>query len=148
MHTFPPTKTLEMAYRIRRVDYYLVTVKDEPGEAYNFLSQLASLGVNLLAFTAIPTGPGSAQLTLFPESSVNFQNKAKLAGLKYFGPTPAFLVNGDDELGALVHVHDALYRARINIYASSGVTDGKGEYGYIMYLKPEDYERAAKVLGI
>ena len=137
-----------MAYQIRRVDYYYVTVKDEPGEAYKFLSQLASLGISLLAFTAVPVGPDASQLTLFPESSVNFQQKAKMAGLKFLGPHHAFLVNGDDELGALVEVHDALFRSRINIYASSGVTDGKGEYGYIMYLKPEDYERAAKALGI
>jgi len=137
-----------MAYQIRRVDYYYVTVKDEPGEAYNFLSQLADLGINLLAFTAVPTGPGSSQLTLFPESSMNFQQKAKLAGVKYLGPHHALLINGDDTLGALVQVHDALARARINIYASSGVTDGKGEYGYIIYLRPDDYERATQVLSI
>ena len=137
-----------MAYQIRRVDYYYVTVKDEPGEAYKFLSHLASLGINLLAFTAVPSGQNSAQLTLFPESSLNFQQKAKQAGLAYYGPHHAFLVNGDDELGALVEIHNVLFNARINISASSGVTDGKGEYGYVMYLKPEDYDRAAKALGI
>ncbi|MBK6904785.1 MAG: hypothetical protein IPH04_18760 [Saprospirales bacterium] len=137
-----------MAYQIRRVDYYFVTVKDEPGEAYKFLSQLAGLGINLLAFTAVPSGQNSAQLTLFPESSLNFQQKAKVAGLEYYGPHHAFLVHGDDELGALVEIHNKLFHARVNISASSGVTDGKGEYGYIMYLKPEDYERAAKALGI
>lgn len=137
-----------MAYQIRRVDYYFVTVKDEPGEAYKFLSQLASLGINLLAFTAVPAGENSAQLTLFPESSLNFQQKAKLAGLKYYGPHHAFLVHGDDELGALVDIHNKLYSARINISASSAVTDGKGDYGYLMYINPEDYDRAAKVLGI
>ena len=137
-----------MAYKIRRVDYYYVTVKDQPGEAYKILSQLASMGINLLAFTAIPTGPNSAQLTLFPDSSANFEKKSKLAGMNYIGPHHALMVIGDDELGALANVHDLLYRANINIYASTGVTDGKNEFGYIMYLKPEDYERAAKTLGI
>ena len=42
-----------MPYRIRRVEYYYTTVEDQPGEAYKLLSRLASLGVNLLAFTAV-----------------------------------------------------------------------------------------------
>lgn len=137
-----------MAYKIRRVDYYYVTVKDEPGVAYQFLSQLADLGINLMAFTAIPTGASSAQMTLFPESSLNFQQKAKLAGLSYLGPHHAFLANGDDRLGALVEVHDLLYKARVNIFASYGVTTSPGEFGYLIYVKPEDYEHAAKALGI
>lgn len=137
-----------MAHQIRRVDYYNVSVKDEPGEAYRFLSQLADLGINLLAFTAVPTGQNSAQLTLFPESSMHFQQKAKQAGLPFVGPNPAFLINGDDRLGALVELHDALFKARVNIIASSGVTDGQGKFGYVMYIAPNDYERAAKALGV
>mgnify|MGYP000025312388 CR=1 FL=1 len=38
----------------------------------------------------------------------------------------------DRELGALVDVHEKLARANINIYASSGVADGRGSYGYVM----------------
>jgi hypothetical protein len=34
-----------MAFKIRRVDYFYTTVKDEPGEAYKVLSLLAGLGV-------------------------------------------------------------------------------------------------------
>jgi hypothetical protein len=36
----------------------------------------------------------------------------------------------------------------VNVYASSGVTDGVGGYGYILYVKPEAYDRAARVLGV
>jgi hypothetical protein len=55
-----------MALRIRPVEYFYMNVKDEPGAAYRILSQLSGLGVNLLAFTAVPTGPSRAQLALFP----------------------------------------------------------------------------------
>ena len=55
-----------MAYTIRRLDYFYATVPDRPWEAHELLSQLAGLGVNLLALTAVPTGPESTQLTLFP----------------------------------------------------------------------------------
>ena len=55
-----------MAYRIRRVEYFHATVVDEPGEAYKVLSALAGLGVNLVAFTAVPVGPDRTQLTALP----------------------------------------------------------------------------------
>jgi hypothetical protein len=42
---------------VRRVDYFSTTVKDQPGEAYQLLTTLADLGINLLAFTAVPIGP-------------------------------------------------------------------------------------------
>ncbi len=40
--------------KIRRVDYFYVSVKDEPGQAFKVLQQMADLGVNMLAFAAYP----------------------------------------------------------------------------------------------
>jgi len=57
-------------------------------------------------------------------------------------------VQGDDELGALAKVHERIYRANVNVYASSGVSDGYGKYGHLIYVRPEDYERAAKALEV
>ena len=45
-----------MIFNIRKVCYFNTTVEDRPGEAYKLLSALADIGVNLLAFTAIPIG--------------------------------------------------------------------------------------------
>ena len=56
-----------MGNRISRVFYFHASVMDEPGEAYKVLSALAGLGVNLVAFTAIPVGPDRTQITLFPD---------------------------------------------------------------------------------
>jgi hypothetical protein len=135
-----------MAYHFRRADYFYVTVEDEPGEAYELLSQLASLGVNLLAMMAVPVGPLRTQLTLFPEDPARMVESARRAGLTLDGPYPALLVQGDDELGALVGVHNRLHRAHVNVYASTAVTDGKGAYGYILYVRPDEYDRAMKAL--
>jgi hypothetical protein len=137
-----------MAFSIRRVDYFYATVKDEPGEAYKLLSLLASLGINLLAVTAIPYGPMNTQLTLFPEDTGKLRSEALKAGLKLEGPQPAFLIQGDDKLGALVEVHMKLYDANVNVYASSGVSNGKGSYGYIIYVRPDDFQRAVTALGV
>ena len=137
-----------MATSIRRAEYFYTTVRDEPGEAYKLLSRLADLRIDLLAFTAIPVGPMHTQLTLFPEDALRLRSEAEKTGLVLDGPHPAFLVQGDDELGALAGIHVKLYEARINVYASTGVTDGRGCFGYVLYIRPEDYESAVTALGV
>jgi len=137
-----------MANTIRRVEYFHATAVDQPGEAYRVLSTLAALGVDLLAFTAVPVGPDCTQLTLFPADPARLASEAGKARLELDGPHPALLLQGDDELGALVDAHEKLYRAAVNVYASNGVSDGAGKYGYVIYVREEDCERAAKALGI
>jgi hypothetical protein len=137
-----------MAYRIRRVEYFHATVVDEPGEAYKVLSALAGLGVDLVAFTAVPVGPDRTQLTVFPEDPGKLRSEAQKAGMGLDGPHRALLVQGDDELGALASVHEKIYRASVNVYASSAIADGAGKYGHLIYVRPEDFERAAKALEI
>jgi hypothetical protein len=137
-----------MASKIRRVEYFHATVVDEPGEAYKVLHALAGLGVNLLAFTAVPVGPDRTQITVFPEDPGKMRSEAQKAGMALDGPHRALLVQGDDELGVLATVHEKLYRADVNVYASSAIADGFGKYGHLIYVRPEDYERAAKALAV
>jgi hypothetical protein len=137
-----------MAFNIRRVSYYYASVKDEPGAAYRILSQLSGLGVNLLAFTAIPVGPTRAQLALFPEDTGKLVAAAGRAGLPLDGPHGALLMQGDDELGAFAGIHQRLFEAGIDVYASSGVTDGRGSFGYVVYVREDQFERAAEALGV
>jgi hypothetical protein len=133
---------------IRRVDYFITTIRDRPGEGYKLLAQLAEMGLNLVAFTAVPVGPSSTQLTLFPEDTGRMASAAQRAGMMLDGPHPAFLVQGDDKLGALAQIHQELHRANVNISASTGVTDGRGSFGYLIYVRSEDCDRAAAALGI
>ena len=137
-----------MAFKIRRVDYFYTTVKDQPGEAYKLLSLLAGEGIKLLAFTAVPFGPMTTQLTIFPEDTGKLTSEARKSGVVMDGPQPALLVQGDDSLGALAEVHMKLYEANVNVFASSGVADGRGSYGYVIYVKPDDYERAVAALQV
>jgi len=135
-----------MGVTVRCVDYFYVTVQDEPGQAYKLLSELASAEVNLLAFGVVPMGTAETQLTLFPEHTGYLANVIDKLGLIMHGPRSAILVQGDDQLGALTEMHRKLSDAGINIYASNGVTDGRGGYGYIIYLRPEDLKRASDLL--
>ncbi len=137
-----------MAAAIKKVDYYYCSVEDHPGEAYKLLSFLAKVGVNLHAFTCVPTGPLRTQFTIFPEDSSKLVVEAKKANIHLDGPNPAFLVLGDDEIGALVDIHQKLFEAKVNIYSSNAVTDGRGGFGYVLYVNPDQYKTASKVLEV
>ena len=135
-----------MAFTISSVEYYYANVRDELGAAYRVLSQLAELGVNLLAFTVVPSGPALAQFTLFPQDPRKLVAAGRSAGLTLDGPYHALLVQGDDELGALAGVHRRLVDAGVDIFASSGVTDGRGSFGYVIYVREDQFERAVTTL--
>ena len=137
-----------MAYQIRRVDYFKATVKDQPGEAYKLLSLLADLGINLVAINLIPIGPLCTQMTLFPEDSHRLVKAAAGAKLDLAGPQRALLIQGEDVLGSLADIHSRLASANVNVFAASGVSDGKGHYCYILHVRPDEYERAAQTLEI
>lgn len=137
-----------MSFKIRKIDYFYCSVVDQPGEAYKLLSQLEKSGINLLAFNAIPIGPNRTQLTLFPENAVKLTTEAKRSNFILDGPHSALLVQGDDELGALTEIHQILYEANVNVYASNGVTDSRGSFGYLIFVRPEEFERAVTALNV
>ncbi|MBM4061364.1 MAG: hypothetical protein FJ265_09775 [Planctomycetes bacterium] len=136
-----------MPFRIRRVDYFYATVPGQPGAACELLRQLAGLGINLLAFCAVPMGPMRTQLTLFPHDRAAMANAARNAGLAIDGPHPAILVQGDDELGALAGVHQRLDDADVAVFAAEGVADGQGSFGYVVYVRPQDIDKAVEALA-
>ena len=137
-----------MPAKIQKVDYFYMTVPDKPGAACHVLFQLAAADVNLLAFSAVPIGPENTQLVLFPKSKESLARGAEKAGFVLSGPSRAFLIQGDDQLGALVTIHEKLSESGINVYASTGVADGKGGFGYIMYVKGDQFDDAARVLDL
>ena len=137
-----------MPFTISSVEYYYANVRDELGAAYRVLSQLAERGVNLLAFTAVPSGPSLAQFALVPEDPNRLLAEGRAIGLPLDGPYHALLVQGDDELGAFAGVHERLVEGGVDIYASTGVTDGRGSFGYLVYVREEQFEKAARALGV
>jgi hypothetical protein len=144
----PPDPELIMAHTIRKVDYFYTTVHDRPGEALRFLNALADLGVNLLAFTAIPSGMMSTQLMIFPEDSFKLTDQSERVGFELDGPHRALLVQGEDVPGAVVQIHERLADARINVYASTGVSSGGGRFGYILHVRPGEFQSAADALDL
>ncbi len=136
-----------MAFIARKVEYFHANLTGGSDNAYDSLTHIASLGANLLALVTVPMGPDSIQFTLFAENPRKLQSIARDAKLALDGPHEAVLVQGADELGAIARVHVLLREAGVDCYASSGVTDGHGYFGYILYVRPGDADRATKALA-
>ena len=137
-----------MGLTVRGIEYFYAMVKDRPGEAHRIFSLLAREDVNLLAFSALPIGPGQTQLILFPEETEQILRATEITGLVLIGPQRAFVIQGDDQLGALADIHRKLADALVNVYGSMGISDGRGGYGYVLYVRPDDYDNAAEILGV
>ncbi|MFH2056985.1 MAG: hypothetical protein ABIJ61_13585 [bacterium] len=136
-----------MAEIVKEVDYFYAVVNDEPGEARKLLEFCSAHGVSLLNFTAFPVGEGKSQLDFFPEVPGLLKQAADEAGVKLVGPRKAFLIQGEERIGVLVEYYLRLADAGINVFAANGSSGGERRFGYVLWVNPEDYDRAAKLLG-
>ncbi len=137
-----------MSQSVRRAEYYYATFEDKSGVAKGLLELFQKKGVNLVAFTAFPTGPGRAQIDFFPKNPKALRTALAEVGIKLIGPKMAFLIQGADDVGAVVKHHQSLSDAGINVIAANGVSDSGGMFGYVLWVDPEDYEKAAAALGV
>jgi hypothetical protein len=137
-----------MAVTIKRADYYYAIVENRPGEAHKLLEFCSAYGVNLVNFTAFPMSDRLAQLDFFPEDAGKLKQAAEDAGVELVGPKKAFIIQGEERIGVLVEYHLRLADAGINVYAANGTSDSRGGFGYVFWVKPEDYDKAARALRI
>jgi len=84
---------------------------------------------------------------LVPEDPASFRQAAERAGLTLSEAKRAFLIQGDDRVGAVTDTTAKLAGANINITAAAATSAGSGRYGMILWVTPADYERAANALG-
>ena len=131
---------------IRKVSYYSMKVPNRPGIGVQMLKSIAMGKHNLLAFTGFPQG-GKAQVDFVPDDPVEFARGARRHGVNLGKKKTAFLVQGEDRVGALVRVLDTLAKARINMVAMDAVTAGKRRFGAIFWVKRKDVVRASRLLG-
>ena len=135
-----------MAETIRKVQYYYTTVSNKPGEGARVLGPIRDAGVNLLAFHAFPSAKKS-QVDFVPENAAAFRAAAQQAKIKLSGPKTAFLVEGDDRIGAIFDLLRKLGAANVNVTAIDAVRAGAGRYGALIWVKPADVAKAAELLG-
>jgi hypothetical protein len=101
----------------------------------------------LLAFSGFPHGSRRAQVDVIPTDPAAFRAVARKAKLKVIGPKTGFLIQGEDRVGALAELMAKLAEAKINITACDAVAAGAGQYGAILWVKPDEVQKAARVLG-
>lgn len=135
-----------MANTLRKVDYWYVKVPNRAGQGAKIMDALAAQGVNLLAFSGFPSGR-EAQLDLVPEDSAKLKRAARKLGLELSARRTGFLVRGDDRVGAMTGILDALAAAKINVIAVDAVGGGKGRFGAIFWVARDKVAKAAKLLG-
>jgi hypothetical protein len=82
-----------------------------------------------------------------PTDPAAFKTLAKAKKWKVKGPKRAFLIDGDDRLGACADVLGRLAAAKINVTAMDAVASGSGRYTAILWVKARDVKKAAGVLG-
>jgi hypothetical protein len=131
---------------IRKVDYFSMQVPNTPGQTFRVLSTLVSAGINLLACTGFPRGR-RAQIDVVPDDARKFRLATKKAGLVFNPQKTGFLIQGDDRRGALAEHLKKLADGRVNVTAVDGLSAGKGRWGAILWVKPEDVRKAGRLLG-
>ena len=135
-----------MADRVRRVSYCNTMVTSRPGQGARVLSELKDAGVDLMAFTGFPAKGGKSQLDFIADNLTVIRRVAKRNGWRIGKTKKGFLIQGQDTLGA-VHRHiQKLADRKINVTAADAVCAGKGRYGMILWVKPRQYGRAARIL--
>jgi hypothetical protein len=136
-----------MADAVKSVEYRYATVDDAPGGGEPILSALEEAGVNLIAVLGFPAGGGRSQLDLVPEDPAALAEAAEQAGVTLSEPKRAFLIQGDDRVGAVAEATRKLAQAGVNVTAAAAIAAGSGQYGMIVWVAPADQERAAAALG-
>ncbi len=136
-----------MADRVRKVNYCYTKVPNYAGQGEAALRALREAGVNLLAYSAFPSGGRKAQMDFIPENLSAFRKVARKQGWRLSKVKKGFLITGQERLGA-IHRHFAkLSDANINITAADALSAGKGRYGMILLVRPKQYARASRALG-
>jgi hypothetical protein len=135
-----------MADRVRKVNYCYAKVSARAGQGAAVLDEIQKAGVSLLAFSGFPIGGGKAQVDLVTEDMAAVRRVARKNGWRLSKTKKAFLIQGDDRVGACQRQLQRLADQKINVTAVDAVAAGKGRWAAILWVKPQAYARAARAL--
>jgi len=134
-----------MAATVRRVTAFRVTVGDRVGAMADVLAAARNAGIDLQSLAGYVCGTEGVILAV-PKDLHKARPVA--AGAPWaLGEQDVFLVEGDDERGALCGVTEKLAAAQISLQAAYAVAV-EGRFGAVIAVAPEDVDAAAKALGL
>ncbi|MCX5735324.1 MAG: hypothetical protein NTW68_13490 [candidate division NC10 bacterium] len=89
----------------------------------------------------------AGQLDFVPANAPAFKAAARKAHWKVVGPKKCFLIYGEDRIGVVADLLAMLAEVKINVTASQAIVAGADRFGMILWVKPRDVKKAAKLLG-
>jgi hypothetical protein len=128
-----------------RVTYLKAPLEDRPGALLAVAKDLKARNLGLMGIWGFSTREGKAELYVVPKNPDKIR-KVWQDAMMLSEEGTGFLVKGADKTGALVKTLELLASAGINVTALQGIAAG-GNYGSLIWVKPEDVERTAKALG-
>ena len=137
-----------MADIVRHVSYYYTEVANRAAAGAKVLDVFKAGGVNLIVYNGFPISSRRAQLVFVPVDQDALCAAAKKAGIKLVGPNTAFLIQGEDRLGAVADILGKLGQAGINVTAIQAIAAGEGSYGAIIWVKRHNVGKTSKTLGV
>jgi hypothetical protein len=134
-----------MVDTVRKVEHFSTLVPNRPGQAFKVLSTLVSAGVDLLACTGTQRGR-RAQIEVVPDDSAKFRRAARKAGIEFESRRTGYLIRGKDRPGALASHLAKLATKHVNVTGIDALTAGRGRWGAIIWVDPDDVAQATRVL--
>jgi hypothetical protein len=128
------------------INYFSIVVPNKCGEGVKVLDGLKTAGVNLVAVWGYPIKGKKSVLDIAPEDAKAFSKAVKKMGLEASAKKTAFLVEGEDQLGAVATVMGKLAAAGVSVHAAQAVTAGGGRYGMLLQVGDDDVKKAKKAL--
>lgn len=136
-----------MGLNVKQAGYFNIEIESSASEAYKLLSGFADEGIGLIGFRAVPAENNRTMFSLFPDDISRMKECAARAGLKPDGPHSALMITSDsDEPGECAGIFRKLSEAGIDIPESNGIAGIRGSYGVIVYINPENLDKALRAL--
>jgi hypothetical protein len=140
-----------MTDEIKKFDYQYIVIEDGASQTAGILNSLAAAGVNLVAVSEFPNGPGKWQLDLITEDTEDAEALVKTArdmGLSLSQRKSGLLVRGRNRPSAVAEILTRLADNSIKVTAVQALSAGAGRFGALIWVKPEDVAKAAAALGV